>query len=182
MVGLGLGCKEGDSKSAPTSGRVNAVRATGPEKRADPAAFCDVWHARTGPALTLPELAEPVAPAPKSSWRWVNLWATWCEPCVEELPRLRAWTAKLGVELVLVSVDEDAAAVAAFADKHGSVAGSGRIADPEAVQPWLVSVGLDQGAPLPIHVLVDPAGAIRCLRAGAVAERDYASVAALVAD
>ena len=27
----------------------------------------------------------------RAGWRWVNLWATWCTPCVEEMALLRQW-------------------------------------------------------------------------------------------
>ena len=182
-----VGCKEGGARDAPASGRVNAVRGAEPEKPPDPSEFCDVHHPAGGPALELPELAEPVEPSPKGSWRWVNVWATWCKPCVEELPLLRKWVARLGeggapVDLVLLSVDETKEAVADFAKKHGSVSGTGRLTDPEAIKPWLAKNGLDEGAPLPIHLLVDPAGKIRCLRAGAVSEDDYRHVAAVIRD
>ncbi|HEU5060313.1 MAG TPA: TlpA disulfide reductase family protein, partial [Kofleriaceae bacterium] len=42
----------------------------------------------------------------------MNLWATWCGPCVAEFPHLvelhRTYAAR-GVEFVLLSIDEDAA-------------------------------------------------------------------------
>lgn len=44
--------------------------------------------------------------APSTRPRVVNFWATWCAPCVEELPRLRYWgRGNANAELVLVNVD-----------------------------------------------------------------------------
>lgn len=38
--------------------------------------------------------------------RVVNVWATWCGPCLEEMPRLAAWArARPDVEVILVNVD-----------------------------------------------------------------------------
>jgi peroxiredoxin len=50
----------------------------------------------------------------------VNFWATWCAPCEQEMPAMQRLYAKLaprGFELVAVSVDEDAQAVARFRDR-----------------------------------------------------------------
>lgn len=53
----------------------------------------------------------------------LNLWATWCSPCLKEIPELMALEAELGasgVVLVAVSMDDpaDLARVEAFRDSH----------------------------------------------------------------
>jgi len=37
----------------------------------------------------------------------VNLWATWCAPCVEEMPSLDRLQAKLGDKLTILAISED---------------------------------------------------------------------------
>jgi thiol-disulfide isomerase/thioredoxin len=37
----------------------------------------------------------------------VNLWATWCGPCVEEMPSLDRLQAKLGTALTVLAISED---------------------------------------------------------------------------
>ncbi len=37
----------------------------------------------------------------------VNLWATWCAPCVEEMPSLDRLQQKLGSDLVVLAISED---------------------------------------------------------------------------
>jgi thiol-disulfide isomerase/thioredoxin len=53
----------------------------------------------------------------------VNLWATWCPPCVEEMPaldRLAAQTTRTGVRVLALSADrEGAAVVRRFFDVNG---------------------------------------------------------------
>ena len=50
----------------------------------------------------------------------VDFWATWCDPCREELPKLVALTTKLKFDLITVSADEpeQAAAAAALLDRE----------------------------------------------------------------
>lgn len=51
----------------------------------------------------------------------LNFWATWCPPCVEEMPSLVQLQAKLksqGVEVVGVSVDVDGDAYHRFLQEH----------------------------------------------------------------
>ncbi len=52
----------------------------------------------------------------------LNFWATWCKPCEDEMPAMERLYRALGgsdFELVAVSVDEDEAAVNAFANRLG---------------------------------------------------------------
>lgn len=52
----------------------------------------------------------------------VNLWATWCGPCVEEMPSLDRLQAKLGDRLTVLAISEDRqgeAVVAPFLQKNG---------------------------------------------------------------
>lgn len=50
----------------------------------------------------------------------LNLWATWCAPCIEELPSLLAMTRQMpGVTVVAVSLDEDDAVYRQFLAEHG---------------------------------------------------------------
>lgn len=75
------------------------------------------------PALTL----TPQSGAPKTlsdfagHWVLVNLWATWCAPCVAEMPALDRLQEKLGSKLAILAVSEDrrgAEAVAPFLARH----------------------------------------------------------------
>jgi cytochrome c biogenesis protein CcmG/thiol:disulfide interchange protein DsbE len=51
----------------------------------------------------------------------LNFWATWCPPCVEEMPSLIKLQQQMGdrVTVFAVSLDEDAAAYAKFIREHG---------------------------------------------------------------
>ena len=52
----------------------------------------------------------------------VNLWATWCQPCLKEMPSLAKLPDKLGDAFVLLAVSEDRGgdkAVAPFVEKLG---------------------------------------------------------------
>ena len=52
----------------------------------------------------------------------VNVWATWCGPCIREMPALEAIYPELnerGVSLLSLSVDEEPERVTAFMNKNG---------------------------------------------------------------
>jgi thiol-disulfide isomerase/thioredoxin len=53
--------------------------------------------------------------------RIVNFWATWCAPCVREMPHLRALATKYGNQLNIILINEDRAgfeAIAPFMQQH----------------------------------------------------------------
>lgn len=75
------------------------------------------------PALVLPSLSGP--PVDLAALRGqvvvLNFWATWCAPCVAEMPSLERLHRALGPEglaVVTVSVDEDEAQLRAFVERH----------------------------------------------------------------
>ena len=50
-----------------------------------------------------------------------------------------------------------------------------------AFATFLDSVGLDKTAAIPIHLLVDPAKNLRCVRVGSIHPEDYAQVKSFIA-
>ncbi len=182
-----------DAKSAanePAPSRFNAVKQGASNKAAS--SFCEVsWPAgekarafATPATRPLPVSVE--APKPSGGWRWINLWATWCHPCIEEIGLLARWETSLKkdgipLDLELFSVDDDAAALQAWLGKKkmpGSVKWlAGGSAELPAV---LTGLGVDKAAGIPVHALVDPSGALRCVRTGGVHDEDYGAVKAIL--
>lgn len=139
-----------------------------------PAAPAGVTIAEKGgivPAMTLPDpdgkqVAIPAAWAGRTTL--VNLWATWCAPCLKEMPDLQAFADQQsadagkafvnaqgagGVRVVGIALD-DATAVAAFLRQHGitypvlvDAAGPAdagvRLGNPAGVLPYSILVSAD---------------------------------------
>ena len=86
----------------------------------------------------------------------VNLWATWCAPCLKEMPELDAYAREQGpngVQVAGIALD-DAAAVQVFLADHGigypnfidapGPADAGvRLGNPAGVLPYTVLVSAD---------------------------------------
>jgi thiol-disulfide isomerase/thioredoxin len=174
-----VGCDDGASAGPAPPGRVVAVAAR-PDDTSEE--LCDVApRGPDAPRLELPALAEGSSETTARGRRWVNVWATWCRPCVEEMPLLAQWKDRLAgdgvdVELVFLSADADAEALATYREAHPSAQRSLQIADPTSLPAWARTVGLDEGATLPIHVLTDADGRVRCARTGALHESDYLAI------
>lgn len=51
----------------------------------------------------------------------LNLWATWCGPCISEMPVLERTAQRYGDHLIVLGVDqgEDAATIQQFLNEHG---------------------------------------------------------------
>jgi thiol-disulfide isomerase/thioredoxin len=134
---------------------------------------------QAGQKGALPEKL-PVGPG---HWTWINLWAAWCVPCREEMPRLLAWEQKaagerVGLKVAFVSIDDDARQLETFlgAQPPTGVQKTYWLRDGQERLAWLKEAGMDGEPELPAHLLVDPNGKVRCKQKGAIEEADYVEV------
>jgi len=174
---LALGaCDETPTAPAPEAARVVAVAAA--KNQGSESDLCDVLKTpEAAPAFAFPTALEGTPKSDSAGWRWINVWATWCPPCIEELPLITRFQGELAsagnaVSLELLSVDVSRDLVQKFAEAHPETKQSLRVTDPSTLEAWLVSLGLDAGATLPVHIFVDRANKVRCARTGALREAD----------
>ena len=191
-VGCGRDDAKAKAKATPSEAAAGRSAGVAAAKTVDPKVldgFCDKHWPALGAGI------QPFAGGPKARalddkadhsgrWRWINFWATWCKPCIEEMPMLGRWRDALVKQrhpfaLELWTVDEDQQALDARL-KQGVPAPVWHVAGAEPLGDYLASLGLDRGAVLPIHMLVDPAGNLRCVRAGSVRPADWGIVRKLV--
>jgi thiol-disulfide isomerase/thioredoxin len=96
----------------------------------------------------------------------VNFWATWCEPCREEMPSLQRLQQKLGgkgLRVLAVNVGEGAARIRQFLERTPVSLSILRDADSDVMKAWRVRM-------LPASFLVDRRGKLRYQIVG---EADY---------
>lgn len=123
--------------------------------------------ALTGPDLTGSTLTVPTADAAVSI---VNVWASWCQPCVAEMPRLRSIATRFAAADVQVSgiATRDKAA-----DAVGFLSATGfdlpSLADPNGAQAARWSA-LVPAAAVPSTLLMDASGHVRARWIGPVDE------------
>jgi thiol-disulfide isomerase/thioredoxin len=177
-----LACSGGEPQkpAEPLPSRFDAVAAA-PKKATSVDDFCEQRPAPEASKLfALPALDGPPM-AKGNGWTWINLWATWCEPCVEEMPMLVKWQARLakaGIDVTLqfLSVDAKAEDVTKWRGSHPDAPPSMRFAQSSDLATWLGSVGLDANAVIPVHLFVDPQDRVRCVRMGSVSEPEFEAV------
>ncbi|MDP1824293.1 MAG: TlpA disulfide reductase family protein [Archangium sp.] len=180
------GCDE--KPSGPPPSRFASVKKN---TQASATAFCDKSYPATGATskrFVPPALrafgAEPTKP---KGWTWLNVWATWCKPCVEEMGVLNRWREafareSLPIGFELLSIDETSAQPALEEWSGKNLPGPiSWIRSEEDFGPFLDALGVERSAAIPIHVLVDPKGMVRCVRVGAIHEQNYGSVRDLIA-
>lgn len=160
-----------------------------------PRKICETPPASAGRSLPGGSLAHFEAPgtAPlpdkmpgAGRFTWVNLWAAWCGPCKEEIPRLKAWEAKLAqagtpINLVFVSLDDDERQARRFLESQpaNGLRASYWLAEGKGRAAWLEGL-LIKNPQLPVQILADAKGQVRCVIDGAIEDGDFATVQAIV--
>jgi thiol-disulfide isomerase/thioredoxin len=107
----------------------------------------------------------------------INLWATWCAPCVKEMPQLDALAAELEGEVRVITVSQDirgAEVVGPFFAQKGF----------QRLEPWLdpeteLSAQFTLEGALPLTILFDARGR-EVLRVAGGYEWDSPEAAALI--
>jgi thiol-disulfide isomerase/thioredoxin len=132
-----------------------------------------------------PELAED--PSFTGAFTWVNFWAAWCAPCKEEIPRLKGWQQKLSSQgksfrVHFISLDDDERQLQKFLTEQPSsgLRSTYWLEEGKKRDDWLAAAGVDPNFELPIHLLVDQRGRIRCRVQGAIEDADYADLVQLL--
>jgi thiol-disulfide isomerase/thioredoxin len=105
------------------------------------------WDAATG---------EPQVVANSNGrWRLINLWATWCAPCIKEMPALQRLDAAMEGQLfdvVTISLDRDPVRALRHLQQHELGRLPGNLDPTGAIMESLAVRGL------PTSVLIDPNG------------------------
>jgi thiol-disulfide isomerase/thioredoxin len=209
FLGLALGAVGCDDDKGPIAppppmtGRANAVTAretaapppTVPTASSAPRAerkFCSGQSTHSFPKGSLKTAAAAGVDLPPSTmpvgvgkWVWINLWAAWCGPCREEIPRILSWQEKLraaGVllDVAFVSLDDDERETHRFLDAQPTGGLRATYWLPEADRgAWLGPLGL-KGTSLPVQAFVAPSGDVSCIVQGAIEDRDYAALASFL--
>ena len=183
-----VACGQDKSEPAKVPSRVNALTVSTEE--ATEQARNEFCGARSDAELALSDLGaeglgEGAIEAAKSKTVWVNFWATWCKPCVDEIPQLRAFEQRLAkeghpLELIFVSVDEDAEKMKHFVSERAEYdIGSARVTDKNQFDKWLAHLGDVKASAVPIQILAKK-GRANCVRGGAVDSTHYPTVKLLV--
>ena len=144
------GCdRAGDAPAQPVAGGADAKPTTG---------VIDRKFAGTAiPALTVSDPAgETLDLAAADGPVLLNLWATWCAPCVKEMPQLDALAGTLEGEVRVITVSQDvrgAEVVTPFFAKGGYT----------RLEPWLdpeteLSAQFTPEGVLPLTILFDASG------------------------
>jgi thiol-disulfide isomerase/thioredoxin len=181
------GC-HGKNSEPTSSARYQAVKAA-----VEPASrWCDTSFTSQAPRLSLPPLAPPPAGrsqpiVSKGKRTWVNLWATWCQPCLREIPLLLRWQEDLhkdgvDVDVILLSIDEDAPTLDKFLAERKDLQAAkiARASSHNDYEHWVTSFVKDPSTPIPIHLLSSSDGNVRCERNGSLREGDYPAAKAVL--
>jgi thiol-disulfide isomerase/thioredoxin len=174
LLALACACDESAGAAGERPGRVDAVLSRAGKKTWSD--VCDVTPSAPSP-LRWPALSGALPAANGAKYRWVNVWASWCKPCIEELPLLTqtfsSWREHgQSVALTLLSVDADASSADQFLASRPGLPPSVRLQEASAAPGWLTDLGLGAGTSIPVHLILDAQDKLQCVRAGSLAARD----------
>jgi len=113
---------------------MGAAAQTATEPDIKPGEFIAAASPQPAPEISFDGLdGKPIALADfRGRFLILNLWATWCQPCLKEMPSLAALQASLGPALSVLAVSED---------RGGA----------DIVAPFVARLGLDQ-----LRIALDP--------------------------
>jgi thiol-disulfide isomerase/thioredoxin len=122
------------------------------------------------PEATASDLTEWFSASPKGHDKVVHLWASWCTPCIAELPALLTELRKRQerVEVVFLSLDSDAKAsqAAALLRKNGGVPGVSARASSSSAQAAIRTFDPSWDGSLPTTYLVSREGHLAVAQRG----------------
>ena len=99
----------------------------------------------------------------EGKWQVINYWATWCGPCITEVPELNDLAHEYSEQLVVLGVDYDAPSEAdeamASIEKMG-------IQFPVLTLDPAISLGIEPPTILPTTILINPDGKVRDVLVG----------------
>jgi len=99
----------------------------------------------------------------------LNIWATWCPPCAEEVPSIQQLAEAHPEDLVVIgaSVDRGEDVVKAFIAENGVTYPVGMDVD------YNLAAGLYPTAYIPESVFISPEGIVTCIRIGGATYEDF---------
>lgn len=154
-----------------------------PSRQSGP--LCDkIFEARGGVFVPLPSgpVLKSQGAVPDNSWTLVNVWASWCKPCKEEMPLIAQWVREARargkkISVIFLSVDDDERQLRRFMDGAGKdIEGEFRWAKAEARSRLYKALALPESTTLPVQVLLDEKGRVRCLRVGSTERSDLEAI------
>jgi thiol-disulfide isomerase/thioredoxin len=187
---LSVACTD-DKPAGPPPSRFAAVKKDDAASAKASSTFCDITNPRGEGGKKMAAFPERPFPLEKSgppaagAWTWVNLWATWCHPCVEEMGLLTKWRDSLrkdgvAIDLEMWSVDDDEPALNAYVTKNNMPGRVRWLRSSNDLDTVLESLGAAKGSAIPVHALVDADKNLRCVRIGSVHDEDYAAIKAIL--
>jgi thiol-disulfide isomerase/thioredoxin len=104
----------------------------------------------------------------RGQWVLLNFWATWCSPCVEEMPYLSRLAAERDLVVLGINFKEDAASVAQFVAEKG-------IDFPILLEPDDITLLYYGVRGLPRTFLIAPDGALAHTAIGALRPAEFSA-------